>query len=212
MTLQSTWPWSVISCLRMVLLHLFQTRKKTSHWSLGRAARTGEAPQGPFLHSYMYIICITCIWYILILTSDLLQQSHHCSGSLILHQEPDPIGQSHCWQLWWVPIMAHPAHFWLHSCPCLSPCLPHRSSDSHGCRTGGRRSNTVWGLWTELTHIICPLLLFCYSRGDNLLFLVKKKKKNTTESSLGHKAAYPGDYSFHLVIPVVKSLSIGCLH
>lgn len=67
------------------------------------------------------------------------------------------------------------------------------------------------GLWTELTNIICPLLLFCYSRGGSLLFLVKKKNI-TTESSPGHKAAYPGDYSFHFVIPVVKCLSIGCLH
>lgn len=34
----------------------------------------------------------------------------------------------------------------------------------------------MWGLWTELTYTICPLLLFCYSRGGSLLFLVKKKK------------------------------------
>lgn len=39
-----------------------------------------------------------------------------------------------------------------------------------------------------------------------------KKNKITRESSPGHKAAYLGDYSFHFVIPVVKSLSIGCLH
>lgn len=74
MALQSTWPWSVISCLRMVLLHLFQRRKKRSHWSLGRAAKIQEAPQGPFLHSYIGLSQI--------LTSGLLQQSHHCLGSL----------------------------------------------------------------------------------------------------------------------------------
>lgn len=56
----------------------------------------------------------------------------------------------------------------------------------------------------ELTNIICPLLLFCYSRGGSLLFLVKKKKI-TRESSPGHKAAYLGDYSFHFVILLQKS-------
>lgn len=58
MALWSTWPWSVISCLRTVLLDFFQRRKKRSHWSLGRAARTGEAPQGPFFHRTFWNIDI----------------------------------------------------------------------------------------------------------------------------------------------------------
>lgn len=63
------------------------------------------------------------------------------------------------------------------------------------------------GLWTELTNRICTLFfLFYYSRRGSLIFLVFKN--NTTESSPGHKAAYPRDYSLHFVICVVNAYQL----
>lgn len=63
----------------------------------------------------------------------------------------------------------------------------------------------------ELTNIICPLLLFCYSRGGSLLFLVKKKKNykgilSWPQSSISRRLSFP------LCHPVAKILSMGCLY
>lgn len=72
LALQSTWPWSIISCLRTVLVPLSQCRKgKGSHRPVGRVARMWE---GPFFHGHIGLSVI--------FTLGLLQQSHHCSGSL----------------------------------------------------------------------------------------------------------------------------------